>query len=66
MSAVWSLQGQRWLIRYGDVEVGEITKCTAYPRAGDYWFWRCGFYPGSDPGEIKDGKAATFEAARRL
>ena len=26
--------------------------------------WLCGFYPGSDPGEYRDGTAATFDQAR--
>jgi hypothetical protein len=31
-------------------------------RAG--WQWSCGFYPGSEPGEISSDTAATFEEAR--
>jgi hypothetical protein len=26
--------------------------------------WRCGFYPGSEPGECTSGIAATFDQAR--
>jgi hypothetical protein len=32
--ALRATEGHRWLIHYGDVEVGEITTCAAYPRAG--------------------------------
>jgi len=28
------------------------------------WEWRCGFYPGSNPGECTYGSAATFDEAR--
>jgi hypothetical protein len=27
-------------------------------------FWRCGFYPGSNPGDAANGTAADFDAAR--
>jgi hypothetical protein len=28
------------------------------------WEWRCGFYPGSNPGEHQSGTSATFDEAR--
>jgi hypothetical protein len=28
------------------------------------WEWRCGFYPGCEPGEHTGGTAATFDQAR--
>jgi hypothetical protein len=28
------------------------------------WEWSCGFYPGSEPGEVSCDTAATFEEAR--
>lgn len=34
------------------------------PAASDPWQRRCGFYPGSRPGECTSGTAATFESAR--
>jgi hypothetical protein len=34
------------------------------PNAAPRWQWRCGFYPGSEPGERKNGTAASFEATR--
>src|SRR5712672_306501 len=30
------------------------------------WEWRCGFYPGSDPGGCRAGVAPTFAQPRRL
>ena len=34
------------------------------PGAAPKWQWRCGFYPGSRPGECTNGTAATFDQAR--
>jgi len=34
------------------------------PRDTEQWEWRCGFYPGSFPGECQHGTAATFDEAR--
>jgi hypothetical protein len=34
------------------------------PNAAPQWQWRCGFYPGSNPGESTSGSAATFDQAR--
>ena len=34
------------------------------PFGTDPWQWSCGFYPGSRPGECKNGTAASYEAAR--
>jgi hypothetical protein len=34
------------------------------PGAAPKWQWRCGFYPGSEPGELLSGTAATFDQAR--
>jgi hypothetical protein len=34
------------------------------PNAAPRWQRRCGFYPGSEPGERKNGTAASFEATR--
>jgi hypothetical protein len=35
-----------------------------HPYHGRQWGWICGFYPGSEPGEFRDGTAATFDQAR--
>jgi hypothetical protein len=56
--------GEAWLIHYGDVEVEQIEKIEGLPHVGVTWHWRCGFYPGCEPGEIRGGDAATFEEAR--
>jgi hypothetical protein len=34
------------------------------PSDTDQWGWRCGFYPGSRPGECTGGTAADFDQAR--
>jgi hypothetical protein len=50
-----------WRIYYGDMHIGTISKIASYPAQ---WEWRCGFYPGSEPGEHKACTAATFDGAR--
>lgn len=52
-----------WSIYYGDVNVGTIGLRSGNPVSTDPWCWRCGFYPGSNPGECTSGTAATFERA---
>lgn len=52
------------LIYYGDVHVGGIGLRSGNPAESDPWQWRCGFYPGSRPGECTSGTAPTFESAR--
>jgi hypothetical protein len=49
---------------YGDVHVDTISKCVRNPGAAEAWQWRCGFYPGSHPGEQRGGTAGTFDQAR--
>jgi hypothetical protein len=56
--------GEAWLIHYADVEVEQIEKIEVLPHVGVTWHWRCGFYPGCEPGEIRGGDAATFGEAR--
>src|SRR6266446_6485792 len=51
-------------IYFGDVRVGTIAIRTGNPHDTDPWQWRCGFYPGSHPGEHQSGTAATFDQAR--
>lgn len=53
-----------WLIYFGDVHVGTIVRSVGNPNAEPRWQWRCGFYPGSEPGEYMGGTAATFAQAR--
>jgi hypothetical protein len=55
-----------WLIFYGDIHVGTIAVRSGIPHHQTLWGWRCGFYPGSEPGEFLSGTAATFGQARRL
>jgi hypothetical protein len=52
------------LIYCGDVHAGTIVRSIGNPNAVPRWQWRCGFYPGSGPGECTVGTAASFEAAR--
>jgi hypothetical protein len=53
-----------WLIYYGDVHVGTIAVGSGIPHDQPQWGWRCGFYPGSLPGECTTGTAVTFAQAR--
>jgi hypothetical protein len=53
-----------WRIYYGDVHVGTIAVRSGIPHDQPPWGWRCGFYPGSEPGEQLSGIAMTFEQAR--
>jgi hypothetical protein len=55
---------ETWLVYYGDVHAGTIMRCVGNPNMAPQWQWRCGFYPGSEPGEGKSGTAPSFEAAR--
>jgi hypothetical protein len=48
----------------GSVYAGTISQCVGNPGAAPRWQWRCGFYPGSRPGECTGGAAASFEEAR--
>jgi hypothetical protein len=51
---------ESWRIYYGDVPVGSIGLRAGNPTESDPSQWRCGFYPGSRPGECTSGTAATF------
>jgi hypothetical protein len=55
---------ESWLIHYGDVHVGTIGLRSGNPLDTDHWQWRCGFYPGSEPGDCTSGTAASFDQAR--
>jgi hypothetical protein len=54
-----------WRVYYGDLHAGTIAQCVGNPSAAPKWQWRCGFYPGSRPGECTGGTAATFNEARK-
>lgn len=53
-----------WHVYCGDVHVGTIARSVGNPNAAPQWEWRCGFYPGSRPGECTSGTAKTFDGAR--
>src|SRR5215475_39837 len=53
-----------WLVFYGDIPVGTIGERAGVPADLDQWGWTCGFYPGVEPGQHRDGAAPTFEEAR--
>jgi hypothetical protein len=53
-----------WHIFYGDIHAGTITERVGNPHDTEQWEWRCGFYPGSNPGEHQSGTAASFAEAR--
>jgi hypothetical protein len=53
-----------WHIYFGDVHAGTLAKRTGNPNDTDPWEWRCGFYPGSHPGECRSGTAASLDEAR--
>jgi hypothetical protein len=59
-----SLQ-ESWQIFYGDVPVGWIGIRSGVSGNANQWGWKCGFYPGMEPGQHRDGSASTFEQARR-
>jgi hypothetical protein len=53
---------ETWLVYLTDVHVGTIS--VGNPNAAPQWQWRCGFYPGSEPGECKAGTSPTLDQAR--
>jgi hypothetical protein len=55
---------ETWRVYYGDVCVGVIAMRSGNPTTTEPWEWRCGFYPGSKPGECAYGTATTFDEAR--
>jgi hypothetical protein len=52
------------LVYYGDIHANTIIERVGNPHDTDRWEWRCGFYPGSNPGEHQSGTAASFAEAR--
>ena len=55
---------ETWLIYWGDIHAGTISLRSGNPTTTAPWEWRCGFYPGSDPGDCTSGTAGTFREAR--
>jgi hypothetical protein len=55
---------ESWRIFYDDVPVGWIGIRSGVPVGVARWGWRCGFYPGMEPAQHRDGSAATFKGAR--
>jgi hypothetical protein len=55
---------ETWHILYGGLRVGTIGQGAGNPLGTDPWFWQCGFYPGSNPGDESHSTAESFEAAR--
>jgi|GEM_PF-1417683 len=53
-------------VYYGDVRVGSIGQRAGVPIDVDQWQWQwsCGFQPGLNPGQHRQGTAASFEEAR--
>jgi len=49
---------------FGDIHAGTIALRSGNPATTASWEWRCGFYPGSEPGDATSGTAATFWEAR--
>jgi hypothetical protein len=41
-----------------------IIERSGVANTAEPWEWHCGFYPGSNPGEQRYGRAASFDAAR--
>jgi hypothetical protein len=53
-----------WHVNYAGVCVGMLIERSGVANTAEPWEWHCGFYPGSNPGDQRYGRAATFEAAR--
>ena len=53
-----------WLVFYGDIPVGTIGERAGVPADLDQWGWTCGFYPGVEPSQHRDGTDPTFEDSR--
>jgi hypothetical protein len=48
-------------IYYGDIHAGTITERVGNPHNTERWEWRCGFYPGSNPGEHQSGQCVELD-----
>ena len=55
-----------WLIYFGDIHVGTISRCVGKPNAELKWQWLWRLYLGSSPDEQRGGTAPTFEEACAL
>lgn len=56
---------QVWHVHFDDVHVGTIGERAGVPVDVDQWQWRCGFFPGCEPGGHSCGTAPDFFTARR-
>ena len=54
-----------WLIFFGDVQVGTISRRAGVPATAEQWGWRCGFVPPAHRGIHAEGTAEDFPDARR-
>jgi hypothetical protein len=52
-----------WRIFCADICAGWIAKTTTV-AAQVQWVWSAGFYPGTAPGEIRTGTAASYDEAK--
>jgi hypothetical protein len=48
---------ETWLIHLNDVRIGVIGRRAGVPSSAPQWGWFCGFYPGVDPGQHRNGIA---------
>lgn len=55
---------ETWHVYYGDVRVGSIGERAGVSVSADQWSWSCGFYPGLEPGQHRQGTAKSFVEAR--
>ncbi|MBR0869004.1 hypothetical protein JQ633_01435 [Bradyrhizobium tropiciagri] len=55
---------EKWSILYRDVCVGSIGLRSSVHNRVDQLEWKCGFYPGCDPGQQTSGSADSFGLAR--
>lgn len=58
----WGEREQDWLIKYGDISVGRITRHQGTAKV--MWRWVVGFYPGAHPRDNLTGMEDGFEDAR--
>lgn len=55
---------ETWQVFCEGVCVGTIGERAGVPVGVDRWHWSCGFYPGLEPGQHRQGIAPTFDQAR--
>src|ERR1700756_5279086 len=57
-------QQEIWLIHYGDVQIGTISRRAGVPADADQWGWSVGISQASNRGLRASGTAKSFDAAR--